>query len=226
MHLLHPFREFRIGPCFHPGLNEGAIEPEIDLRDARDRCELALVLYAVAAERADVIKSPCFETDEIAATDQLDIRVARLFRRHHRFVEAWRQYVDEINVARKFVVLLLGHRAGDENAEMADRLMHGVDDGLSPGTNVIDATVEIENPAERLGGRRDVVCFGAKHDDRRADAAQINGLTVCRNDIGSSELVADEQLIGDELHLFGVKQDMAAPPVLKFEIAWRFGVDL
>src|SRR5215468_10353042 len=109
---------------------------------------------------------------------------------------------------------------------MADRLMHGVDDGLSPGTNVVDATVEIENPAKRLGGRRDVVCFGAKHDDRRADAAQINGLTVCRNDTGSSELVADEQLIGDELHLFGVEQDMAAPPLLKFEVAGGFGVDL
>ena len=40
------------------------------------------------------------------------------------------------------------------------------------------------------------------------------------------ELVADEQLIGDELHFLGVEQYMPAPPLLEFEIARRLGVDL
>src|SRR5262249_24060371 len=113
MHLLHPFREFRIWPCFYPGLNKGAIEAGIYFRDARDRCELALVLYCVAAERPNVVERSRFEVNQIVAANEVVVTCAtRFLLRHHRFVEAWRQYVDEINVARKFVVLLLGHRAG------------------------------------------------------------------------------------------------------------------
>src|SRR5215470_6256614 len=40
------------------------------------------------------------------------------------------------------------------------------------------------------------------------------------------ELVADEQLIDDELDLFGVQVDVAAPPFLEAEITRRLGVDL
>ena len=105
-------------------------------------------------------------------------------------------------------------------------LMHGVNDGLAVGADVLDAAVEIEDPVERLGRRRDVVGLGAEHDDRRADAAQIDALAVGRDDTGSRELVADEQLVGDELHLLGVEEDMPAPPFLEFKVAGRFGVDL
>ena len=39
-------------------------------------------------------------------------------------------------------------------------------------------------------------------------------------------MIADEQLIDDELNLLGVEIDMAAPPALEAEIARAFGVDL
>src|SRR5436309_1888209 len=41
-----------------------------------------------------------------------------------------------------------------------------------------------------------------------------------------SELVADEQLVDDELDLFSVEVDVAAPPALETEIARRLVVDL
>src|SRR5262249_28205982 len=41
-----------------------------------------------------------------------------------------------------------------------------------------------------------------------------------------SEIVADEQLIDDELHFLGVEIDVASPPALETQIAWRLGVDL
>ena len=40
------------------------------------------------------------------------------------------------------------------------------------------------------------------------------------------EIVADEQLVDDELDLLGIQIDVAAPPVLEAEIARRFGIDL
>src|SRR5262249_49342293 len=41
-----------------------------------------------------------------------------------------------------------------------------------------------------------------------------------------SEIVADEQLIDDELHLLGVEIDVTSPPALETQIARRLGVDL
>ena len=56
-------------------------------------------------------------------------------------------------------MLLLGDAAGDEDAEMPDRLVNGVDDGLPVGPDLVDIAVEIENPVERLLRRRDVVAL-------------------------------------------------------------------
>ena len=44
--------------------------------------------------------------------------------------------------------------------------------------------------------------------------------------VAGGELVADEQLVDDELDLLGVEIDVAAPPALEAEIARRLGVDL
>ena len=40
------------------------------------------------------------------------------------------------------------------------------------------------------------------------------------------QLVADEQVVGDGLHLLGGKQHRIAPPFLKFEEARGFGIDI
>jgi hypothetical protein len=48
---------------------------------------------------------------------------------------------------------------------MADILVDGIDDGLAPGADIIDAVVEIEDPVERLLRRGDVVAMRAEYDD-------------------------------------------------------------
>ena len=47
----HPFGEAFIRPQTDPRLDEGAIEPEIDLRHASGRCEFPVILLVIAAER-------------------------------------------------------------------------------------------------------------------------------------------------------------------------------
>ncbi len=123
-------------------------------------------------------------------------------------------------------MLLPGDAAGDEDAEMADALVDGVDDGLAAGADVVVLLVEIDDPAQRLLRRGDVVALGAETEDRRADVAQVDPHPVAGDDFGGGEPVADEQLIDDPLHFLGVEVDVAAPPFLEFEKARPLGVDL
>ena len=105
-------------------------------------------------------------------------------------------------------------------------LVDGVDDGLAPGADVVDAVVEVEDPVERLLRRGDVVALGAEDHDRRADRAQVDGGAVGGADVAGGEVVADEELVDDPLHLLGVERDVAAPPLLEVEVALGLGVDL
>ena len=55
---------------------------------------------------------------------------------------------------------------------------------------------------------------------RRSTACAVRCL-----DASGGEVVADEQLIDNELDFLGIQIDMAAPPALEFEIAIRLAVD-
>ena len=123
-------------------------------------------------------------------------------------------------------MLLLGHGSGDEDAQMAHALVHAVDDRLPVGADVLDARIEVGDPAQRLLRRGDVVALGAEDDDRRADLAQVDAHTVRGHELGRRQLVADEQVVDDVLHLLGVEQDMPAPPALEAQITRRLGVDV
>src|SRR5579883_2730901 len=108
---------------------------------------------------------------------------------------------------------------------MAGGLMDGVDNGLPDRPYFIDVFIEIENPSKRLLRRCDIVALRAEDHDRRANIAQVDrhsvrGLNLCR-----CQLIPDKQLIDDELNLFGVQADMAAPPALEFQIARSLSVD-
>ena len=116
--------------------------------------------------------------------------------------------------------------AGHENAQVADRLMDRIDDRLPVGADFIDTVVKIENPSERLLGRGDIVALRAEYDDRRANASQVDCGSVRGLNSASREVVADEQLIDDELDLLGIEIDVAAPPAFESEVAWRFRIDL
>ena len=90
----------------------------------------------------------------------------------------------------------------------------------------LDVVVEVENPVQRLLGRSDVVAPRAEADDRRLDVAQIDAHAVGRANLAGRELVADEQVVRDPLHLARVQQHRVAPPGLEFEKALGLRVDL
>ena len=105
-------------------------------------------------------------------------------------------------------------------------VMQRIDDRLPVGDDLAHVVVEVENPVQRLLRRGDVVAPGAEADDRRLDVAQIDAHAVGGADLAGRELVADEQVVGDPLHLAGVQQHRAAPPGLEFEEALRLRIDL
>src|SRR5262245_9189033 len=115
-------------------------------------------------------------------------------------------------------MFLLGNTAGNEDAEVADRFMDRIDDRLSIRADVIDAVVEIENPSKRLLWRSDVVALRAEHDDRRTDVAQVDRCSIRRFDTPTSQIVADKQLIDDELDFLLVQVDVAAPPLFRCQV--------
>ena len=141
-------------------------------------------------------------------------------------VESGRQAFDQVDVAGELAVLFLGHAAGNEDPEMTDGFVDGVDDGLPERPDLVDVVIEVENPAERLLRRGDVVALRAEHHDRRTDVAKIDGGAVGGLDAAGGEIIADEQLVDDELDFFGIEIDVAAPPALELEVTLGFGVDL
>src|SRR5208337_5306312 len=117
----------------------------------------------------------------------------------------------------KFAVFFFCDTARNEDSEMADRLVDGIDYRLSVSSDLINILIKIENPAERLLWRRNIVTLRAEYYDRGANIAKIDPYALrCFNAAGS-EVVADEQLIDDKLNLFGIEIDVAAPPALEFE---------
>src|SRR5262245_15260886 len=165
MKLAHPLGKALVGPSPHPRLHERAVEADVDLRKAGNHRKLSILLLVVDPERPDVVEGSGFEAYEIVAADQVGRRPVRIFWHHHGLVEARWKHVYEIDVACELVVLLLRYGAGDENAEMTDRLVNRVDDRLTMSADVVDTSVEIEDPTQRLLWRGDIVCLRAEHDD-------------------------------------------------------------
>src|SRR5882757_1286787 len=105
---------------------------------------------------------------------------------------------------------------------MTDSFVNRINDGLSVGPDFIDVLIEIEDPAEGLLRRGNVISFRTEYDNRRANVAQIDGRAVRGLDRARSELVADEQIVDDGLNFLGIQIDMSAPPALEAEIACSF----
>ena len=121
-------------------------------------------------------------------------------------------------------MLLCRHLAGDEDAEMANALVQTIDNRLAGCDDLVLVVVEVEDPVQSLLGGRDVVAPRAEHDDRRFDVAQVDTQAIGAAQLAGGQLVADEELVGDRLHLLGIQQHGAAPPFLEFEETGRFRV--
>ena len=155
----------------HPRLRKGAIEAEIDLRNARDCSEALLVVRAIDAESANVVERPGLETEEILALDELPVFGLVRDLDDRRFIKPRRHRFDHLHARDELTMLLQRDIAGDKDAEMSDRVVQRVNDGLAVGDNFIDVVVEVEYPVERLLRRRDVVAPGTEADDRRLDVS-------------------------------------------------------
>src|SRR4029077_6269196 len=99
-------------------------------------------------------------------------------------------------------------------------------DRLAVVPDLVCVAVKVEYPTQRLLRRGNVVALRAEHDDRRADAAEIDAGPVGRLYFPAREVVVDEQLVDDELDFFRVQVDVPAPPALEAEITRPLGVDL
>src|SRR5262249_53203992 len=207
-------------------LRESAIESEIDLRHLCRSREAPFIRGVVAPERPNVIEGPRLAAHHPIPAGEIGIDRIFSLRLEDRFVEAGRQHIAEIDIAREFAVLLAGHSGRNEDSQVPYRLMDRIDDRLSVRSDLVDILVEVENPPQCLLRRRDVVSLRAEDDDRRAYVAKVEGGTVRGSYAARCKIVADEQLADDELDLLGVEADVAAPPTLEIEIARSFAVDL
>ena len=56
-------------------------------------------------------------------------------------------------------MFLLRNAPRNENAEVTNRLVNGVDNRLAAGADFVDVLIQIQNPPERLLGGCDVVAL-------------------------------------------------------------------
>src|SRR5262249_47423007 len=210
----------------HQRLREGAIKREISLRHFCSSRETPFIRGIVAPERPNVIERPRLAAHHPVPAREVGIDGIFSLCLEDRFVKAGRQHIDEIDVAREFAVLLAGHSGRNEDSQMAYRLMDRVDDRLSVRSDLVYILVEVENPSQRLLRRRDVVTLRAEDDDRRAYVAKVEGSAIRGSYATRCEIVADEQLVDDELNFLTVEGDVAAPPAFEIKVARSFAVDL
>jgi hypothetical protein len=78
-------------------------------------------------------------------------------------------------LVRELAVLLASNSAGHEDPQVSHVFVDRVHDGLPVRADVIDVVIKVENPSERLPGRRDVAALRAEHHDRRSTFAQGGG---------------------------------------------------
>src|SRR6476659_3951429 len=226
MQLLHPFRYRGADQRANHGLRERPVECEVGYGDVGGGREAALVGGVIAPKRPDVVQGPRFAAHDPTAGGEVRVRGVSGLGVKYRLVETRRQRIDQVDIAGELAVLLLCDAGGNEDAEVTDAFMNGVDDGLTVGADLIDALVQVQYPSERLLGRRDVVAFRAKRHDGSANIAQIDRGAVRGLNTPGGEVVADEQLVDDELDLLRVQVDVSAPPALEAQIARGLGVDL
>jgi hypothetical protein len=105
----------------------------------------ALVLRRVATHGANVIERALFATHQPFTGRQIGIGGIGRLPLERGFVKTRRQQIDQIDIAREFIVFLLGDAARDEDAKMADGLVDGVDDGLAKRPDFVHVFIEIKD---------------------------------------------------------------------------------
>ncbi len=226
MQALAPFGRLRRHQGAHPGLHEAAVHAQVDVGDAGHCGKAQVVVFLALDDGAHVVHAALLERQHVVAVGQVGVGRVRRLVGDLGLVDARRQHIDHVDVGGELLVFLARHAAGHEDAQVADALVHGVDDGLVVRQHLGIVLVQVGDPAQRLRRRGDVVAFGAEHHDRRADVAQVDADAVGRDQPGGGKPVADEQVVDDVLDFRPVQEDVAAPPFLEAQVASGLGVDL
>ena len=87
------------------------VKAEIDLRHALYRGKEAFILDAGLDDGPNVVHGTRLETHDPVAADQFRVGHSVGLGGHHGFVETGRQDVDQIDIGREFLMLLLGDPA-------------------------------------------------------------------------------------------------------------------
>src|SRR5439155_15441925 len=93
--------------------------------------EALVVLDVVGAQRSDVVQRAGLEAEQVVTLHQVGIESVLIDLDNDSLVEARRKHIDQFHARYEFAVLLGGHLAGYENAQMPDTLVHSVNDGLA-----------------------------------------------------------------------------------------------
>ena len=142
--LLHRLRHRRTGERAHDRLGEGAVEREIDLRNPGGGRKTTLVRRIIAAEGANVVERSFLAAHDPVAARQVGVDRISALAFEGRFIEARRQYVDQVDVVGELGVFLASDATRDKDTEVADFLVNRVDDRLVVSAYVIHAVVEVE----------------------------------------------------------------------------------
>src|SRR4051812_659071 len=157
------------------GSQKHLVQATIDFRHICGSLEAPLILSIVAPKGANMVKRPLLQPEEIMAIDQVAVRHIFVCIGNDRLIEAGWQRIDHVDTRNKLAVLFGGNLARDKNTEMANAVMHCIDDRLAILDNLPVMPIEIEYPPHRLlRRRRDVVAPRAEHDDRCPDIAEVD----------------------------------------------------
>src|SRR5882724_133506 len=142
--------------CTHERLKERAVGRQTYFRYPSRGGEAPFIGSVVAAKRVDVVEGPRLAPHNPIASDELGTRRIVGFQLKDGLVETRGQNIDQVDVAGKLAVLLARHAGRNEDSQVTDRLVDGVDDRLSVRADLFDVLVKVRDPSKRLLRRRDV----------------------------------------------------------------------
>ena len=152
VHLAHQCGRRLGAHRLHQRLCERPIETVIDLREPGEGSEALVILVTVGTECADVVQRTRLERQQILSVYQVGPLGPRLDLPDHGLVQAGGHHIDHFDARGELGMLLGRHLARNEDAEMTDRLVQRVDDGLAVGDDLAVLAVEVGDPAQRLLG--------------------------------------------------------------------------
>src|SRR5262245_58297556 len=219
MKSLHPLCHGSACQGAHCRLRKGMVKGKIHLGYSGCGRKAPIVRRVISAQPANVVECSFFAAHHPFTGDEIGASGVLAFAFKRCVVETGRKCVDEVNIARELAMFLASHTRGNKDAQMANALMDRVDNGLSIGSDLVNILIQIEDPVERLRGRRDVVALRAKHHDWGSDIAKVHSNAFACLDCALGKMIANEQLIDNEWYLVGVEVDVAAPPAFEAKIA-------